>query len=80
VIIAGVRVATIAGIGIAVIAAVIGAGGLGRLVFDGIRLRDADIIVAGAVMATLLALIADWGFARIAEVLRRDLRPSMGGR
>ncbi len=77
VIVAGVRVATVAGIGIAVIAAVIGAGGIGRLVFDGIRLRDSDIIVAGAVMATVLALAADWGFARIAKVLRRDLRPSM---
>ncbi len=72
VIFAGIRVATVAAIGIAVIAAVIGAGGLGRLVFDGLRRVDADQVLAGAIMATLLALAADWGLKRLSDALRRD--------
>lgn len=72
VIFAGIRVATVAAVGIAVIAAVIGAGGLGRLVFDGLRRVDADQVLAGAIMATLLALAADWGLKRLGDALRRD--------
>lgn len=72
VIFAGIRVATVAAIGIAVIAAVIGAGGLGRLVFDGLRTLDADQVLAGAIMATLLALAGDWGLKRLGDALRRD--------
>lgn len=72
VIMAGVRVATVAGIGIATVAAYIGAGGIGRLIFDGIRTQDADRIVAGAVVASALALLADWGLGRLARALRRD--------
>jgi osmoprotectant transport system permease protein len=73
VILAGVRVATVAGIGIATVAALIGVGGLGRLIFDGIRTIDGDRIVAGALMASVLALLADWGLGRLGRVLRRDV-------
>ena len=78
VILAGVRLATVAAIGIATIAAVIGAGGLGRLIFDGIRLIDPEPIVAGALAASALALSADWLLARLGIVLRRDLGRSAG--
>jgi len=73
VIFAGIRIATVSTIGIAVIAAVIGAGGLGRLVFDGVQRRDADLVLAGAIMATLLALLGDWGLKRLGDALRRDV-------
>src|SRR5680860_399330 len=76
VIFAGIRGATVAAIGIAVIAAVIGAGGLGRLVFDGLQRLDTDLILAGAIMSTVLALVADWGLKRLGEALRRDAAPS----
>ena len=72
VIFAGIRIATVSTIGIAVIAAVIGAGGLGRLVFDGVQRRDVDLVLAGAIMATLLALIGDWGLKRLGDALRQD--------
>lgn len=72
VIFAGIRVATVAAVGIAVIAAVIGAGGLGRLIFDGLRTVDADQVLAGAIMATLLALLGDWGLKRLGGALRPD--------
>jgi osmoprotectant transport system permease protein len=72
VIFAGIRVATVAAIGFAVVAAVIGAGGLGRLIFDGLRTLDADLVLAGAIMATLLALASDWGLKLLGDALRRD--------
>jgi osmoprotectant transport system permease protein len=75
VIFAGIRVATVAAIGIAVIAAVIGAGGLGRLVFDGLQRLDTDQVLAGAIVATLLALASDWGLKRLGDALRRDAAP-----
>ena len=74
VILVGVRIATVSNIGIATIAAVIGAGGLGRLIFDGMRTLDNDRIFAGALVASGLALIADWSLGRLGELLRRDLR------
>lgn len=75
VILAGIRVATVAAVGIATIAAVVGAGGLGRLIFDGLRTLDADRVLAGAIMASILALAADWGLARLGDALRRDAGP-----
>lgn len=78
VILAGVRVATVAAVGIATIAAVVGAGGLGRLIFDGMRTLDSDRVIAGALAASLLALIADWALARVGAACRRDVRPSAG--
>lgn len=59
VILAGVRVAAVISVGIATIAAAIGAGGLGVYIFRGIAVVDDTIILAGAVPAALLALAAD---------------------
>jgi osmoprotectant transport system permease protein len=58
-ILAGVRIATITTIGTATIAAAIGGGGLGVLIFRGISLVDSTQILAGAVPAALLAVAAD---------------------
>jgi osmoprotectant transport system permease protein len=74
VVLAGVRVATVAAIGIATVGALLGAGGLGRLIFDGISRGNTDRIVAGALGASVLALAADWTLARLGDVLRRDVR------
>src|SRR5437867_8205858 len=59
VILAGVRVATVVSVGIATIAAAIGAGGLGVYIFRGVASVDDTLILAGAVQAALLALLAD---------------------
>lgn len=59
VIIAGVRVATVLTVGIATIAAAIGAGGLGEFIFRGLAMVDNRVILAGAIPAALMALIAD---------------------
>jgi osmoprotectant transport system permease protein len=59
VIVAGVRIATVVSIGLATIAAAIGAGGLGEFIFRGLAMVNNSVILAGAVPAAILALGAD---------------------
>jgi osmoprotectant transport system permease protein len=59
VIIAGLRIAVVLSIGVATIAAAIGAGGLGEFIFRGLAMVNNDVILAGAIPAALLALAAD---------------------
>ena len=59
VILAGIRTATVTCVGIATIAAAIGAGGLGELIFRGVASVDNSLVLAGAIPAALLALCAD---------------------
>ena len=73
VILAGVRAATVASIGVATIAAYIGAGGLGVLIFDGIRTLDPDPVIAGTLLASALALAVDWALLHVEGMLRRDV-------
>jgi osmoprotectant transport system permease protein len=71
VILAGIRVATVVGIGVATIAAAIGAGGLGVFIFRGVAMVDNRTILAGALPAALLAIGADVSIG----ALERRLRP-----
>jgi osmoprotectant transport system permease protein len=59
VILAGVRVAVVISVGLATIAAAIGAGGLGELIFRGLAMVNNNVILAGAIPAALMALAAD---------------------
>ncbi len=59
VILAGLRTATVTCVGVATIAAAIGAGGLGELIFRGVASVDNRLVLAGAIPAALLALCAD---------------------
>ncbi len=65
VILTGVRVAVVITIGVAIIAAEVGAGGLGEYIFRGLRMDDNRLLLAGAVPSALMALIADFGFSLI---------------
>jgi len=58
-ILAGIRIATVTAIGVATIAAAIGAGGLGELIFRGVAMVNDQLILAGAIPAALLAIGAD---------------------
>jgi len=69
---AGIRVATVLTIGIATIAAAVGAGGLGEFIFRGLAMVNNQLILAGAVPAALLALVADF----LLSLLERRLRPA----
>ncbi len=62
VIIAGVRVATVISVGLATIAAAIGAGGLGEYIFRGLAMVNNQVILAGAIPAAIMALLADVSF------------------
>jgi osmoprotectant transport system permease protein len=70
-IVAGLRIATVATIGTATIAAAIGGGGLGVFIFRGIAMVDTPTVLAGAVPAALMALVADEGL----EWMERRLSP-----
>lgn len=56
---AGVRLTIVATIGIATIAASINAGGLGQILFDGLRTMNTPKIIWGSIFAALLAVVAD---------------------
>jgi osmoprotectant transport system permease protein len=58
-ILAGVRIATVVSVGLATIAAAVGAGGLGNLIFRGLSMVDSRLILAGAIPAAALAILAD---------------------
>ena len=70
VILAGVRVATVITIGVATIAAAIGAGGLGEFIFRGLAMVDNRVILAGAIPAALMALLADFLLGRLERRFR----------
>lgn len=59
VILAGIRVATVISVGVATIAAAVGAGGLGMYIFRGVAMVDNQVILAGAIPAAVLAVLAD---------------------
>jgi len=65
VIVAGVRIATVLSVGVATIAAAIGAGGLGEFIFRGLAMVNNQVILAGAVPAAILALSADVGLGAL---------------
>jgi osmoprotectant transport system permease protein len=70
-VIAGVRIATVVSVGLATIAAAIGAGGLGNYIFRGLSMVDHRLILAGAIPAALLAVGAD---ALLGSLERRLVR------
>jgi osmoprotectant transport system permease protein len=72
IILAGIRTATVITIGVATIAAAIGAGGLGTFIFRGVAMVSDAVILAGAIPAALLALLADF----LLGLLERRLRVS----
>jgi osmoprotectant transport system permease protein len=65
IIMAGIRTATVMVIGVATLAALVGAGGLGDLIFRGIAMARQDLILAGAIPAALLSIIFDYGLKKI---------------
>jgi osmoprotectant transport system permease protein len=74
VIVAGLRIATVTVISVAVVAAYVNAGGLGTLIFSGISNDHAPKIWTGALTACALAIVADLSLARLESWLRRRAR------
>jgi len=78
VIFAGIRVATVVSVGLATIAAAIGAGGLGMYIFRGVSMVDSKIILAGAIPAATMALVADLVLGRVEQMLNRRTKHDHG--
>jgi osmoprotectant transport system permease protein len=64
VIITGIRVAVVISVGVATVAAAVGAGGLGTYIFRGLRQNDDNLILAGALASAALALLCDFGLGQ----------------
>jgi osmoprotectant transport system permease protein len=69
VLLGGVRLATVASVGMATIAAAIGAKGLGSYIFRGVALSDSRLILLGAIPAAVLALACDWALGEVERML-----------
>ena len=61
-ILAGIKTAAVINVGMATVAALIGAGGLGELIVTGLALNNSEILLSGAIPACLLAILVQLGF------------------
>lgn len=71
VILAGIRTTLVLNVGVAALAAFIGAGGLGNLVVTGVKLYEFPVLILGSVLIAILALLVDW----VAAIAERYLHP-----
>ena len=72
----GIRIATVMSVGLATIAAAIGAGGLGMFIFRGLAMLDTRLILAGALPAAAMALLANYGLSLIEQRIRGRYAPT----
>ncbi len=78
-ILGGLRIATVIGIGVATIAALIGGGGLGTLIFRGVAMVDSRLLLAGSLPAAMLAIAADFAISRLERRLGVTTRAGSRG-
>jgi osmoprotectant transport system permease protein len=69
---AGIQTATVQNIGLATLAAYIGAGGLGDLILQGLAMVDTPVLLAGAIPVALLAMVAEVGLGRLRRLMVPD--------
>lgn len=74
VILAGIRTATVINVGVATLASLIAAGGLGEFIFGGISLNNTNMILAGAIPAALLAIIFDFLLSQVQHLNIKRVR------
>ncbi|HEV8591658.1 MAG TPA: ABC transporter permease/substrate-binding protein, partial [Pyrinomonadaceae bacterium] len=85
VILTGIRVAVVICVGVATVAAAVGAGGLGTYIFRGLRQNDNNLILAGAIASAVLALLCDFAIGQfeksyaIGERVHGGRRKLLGG-
>jgi osmoprotectant transport system permease protein len=80
VILTGIRVAVVISVGVATVAAAVGAGGLGTYIFRGLRQNDNNLLVAGALASALLALICDFALGQFEKSYEISQRRTAGRR
>src|SRR4051794_22471883 len=80
VIVTGIRVAVVISVGVATVAAAVGAGGLGTYIFRGLRQNDNNLILAGALASALLALLCDLALGQFQQSYSIGARAKGGQR
>src|SRR5204863_8397682 len=80
VILTGIRVAFVISVGVATVAAAVGAGGLGTYIFRGLRQNDNNLLLAGALASAVLALLCDFALGQFEKSYEIDERASKGRR
>lgn len=80
VLLTGVRVAVVISVGVATVAAAVGAGGLGTYIFRGLRQNDNNLLLAGALASAILALLCDFALGQFEKTYRIGERHSAGRR
>src|SRR5688500_4541549 len=73
----GIRVAVVISVGVATVAAAVGAGGLGTYIFRGLRQNDNNLLLAGAIASALLALLCDFALGQVERSYRIGERASV---
>ena len=68
VILTGIRIAVVISVGVATVAAFVGAGGLGTYIFRGLRQIDNNLLLTGAIFSAVLALLADFALGQIEKI------------
>lgn len=76
VLLTGIRVAVVISVGVATVAAAVGAGGLGTYIFRGLRQNDNSLLLAGAIASALLALICDFALGQFEKAYAIGERPA----
>lgn len=80
VILTGIRVAVVISVGVATVAAAVGAGGLGTYIFRGLRQNDNNLLIAGALAAAILALLCDFALGQFEKSFEIAERAAAGRR
>ena len=80
VILTGIRVAVVISVGVATVAAAVGAGGLGTYIFRGLRQNDNNLLLAGALASAILALLCDFALGQIEKSYAIGERQAPGRR
>ncbi len=76
----GIRVAVVISVGVATVAAAVGAGGLGTYIFRGLRQNDNNLLIAGALAAAILALLCDFALGQFEKSFEIAERATAGRR
>src|SRR3954451_2247355 len=76
----GIRVAVVICVGVATVAAAVGAGGRGTYIFRGLRQNDNNLLIAGALASALLALVCDFGLGQFEKLFEIHGREHSGRR
>lgn len=73
----GIRVAVVISVGVATVAAAVGAGGLGTYIFRGLRQNDNNLLLAGAIASAVLALVCDFALGQVEKTYEIGARTSL---